>query len=64
MGTLNVDPNLVTPGVVGFFAIFLVAIVTVFLILDMTRRIRRTRYRAEIQERIRMEREAEDKNTD
>lgn len=56
------DPDLWTPGVVGFFAIFLVALATVFLILDMNRRIRRTRYRGEVQERIRAEREADEKN--
>lgn len=56
------DPDLWTPGVVGFFAIFLVAVATVLLILDMTRRIRRTRYRSEVQERIRQEREANERN--
>lgn len=61
------DPDLWTPGVVGFFAIFFIALVTVFLILDMTRRIRRTRYRAEVQERIEQERrvaEGEDSSAD
>lgn len=56
------DPDLWTPGVVGFFAIFLVALAAVLLILDMTRRIRRNRYRGEVQERIRMEREADERN--
>ncbi len=46
------DPNMVTPGVVGFVAIFLIALATVLLILDMTRRVRRVRYRAEVQEQI------------
>ncbi|MBT1587478.1 hypothetical protein, partial [Curtobacterium aurantiacum] len=45
----------VTPGVVGFIAIALVAIVTILLVLDMTRRIRRTRYRAEVRERLEAE---------
>lgn len=46
------DPNLVTPGVIGFIAIFLIAVATVLLILDMTRRIRRTRYREEIRAKL------------
>ncbi|OIH94116.1 hypothetical protein [Curtobacterium sp. MCBA15_001] len=45
----------VTPGVVGFIAIALVAVATILLIVDMTRRIRRTRYRAEIRERLESE---------
>jgi TRAP-type C4-dicarboxylate transport system permease small subunit len=50
----------VTPGVWGFVITFLVAAVTVLLIIDMTRRIRRTRYRAEIAAKLDAEaREAE-----
>ena len=45
----------VTPGVAGFIAIALVAVVTILLVIDMTRRIRRTRYRAEIRERLEAE---------
>jgi hypothetical protein len=52
------DVNLITPGVVGFFMIFLVAVATVFLILDMNRRIRRTRYRGEVREQLEAERAA------
>jgi hypothetical protein len=50
----------VTPGVAGFIAIAVVAVVTILLVIDMTRRIRRTRYRAEIRERL----EADDTATD
>jgi hypothetical protein len=50
------DPNLVTPGVLGFVAIALVAIATVFLLIDMTRRVRRVRYRAEVREQLAAER--------
>ena len=46
------DPNTVTPGVIGFIITFLVAAVTVLLILDMTRRVRRLRYRSEIAEQL------------
>ena len=51
------DPDKITPGILGFAAIFFVALATVFLIVDMNRRIRRTRYRAEVQERLREEAE-------
>jgi hypothetical protein len=46
------DPNLVTPGVIGFIVTFAVAAITVLLVIDMVRRIRRVRYRAELQEEI------------
>lgn len=46
------DPDTVTPGVVGFIVTFLVAGIVVLLMLDMTRRIRRTRYRVEIGEKL------------
>jgi hypothetical protein len=46
------DPDTVSPGVVGFFAIFFVAVAVVLLGLDMVRRIRRTTYRAEIKQRL------------
>lgn len=46
------DPNSVTPGVVGFVATFLVIVIVVLLATDMVRRIRRTQYRAEVNERL------------
>jgi hypothetical protein len=49
------DPNLITPGVVGFAVTFFIAIATVLLIIDMNRRIRRVRYREEIQEKLKAE---------
>jgi hypothetical protein len=58
------DPNLITPGVLGFVAIFLVAAATVFLLLDMNRRIRRTKYRIEVQERLEEERHEEQRLAD
>ncbi|WIB61059.1 hypothetical protein DEJ13_04275 [Curtobacterium sp. MCLR17_007] len=54
----------VTPGVVGFIAIALVAVVTILLVVDMTRRIRRTRYRAEIRDRLEAEARGEFHDTD
>ncbi|MCM3656103.1 hypothetical protein M3147_02445 [Agromyces mediolanus] len=53
------DPNTVTPGVIGFAVTFLVAVAVLLLILDMTRRIRRTNYRAQVQEQLDAEEQAE-----
>lgn len=50
------DPNTVTPGVAGFVAIALVAIAVIVLLVDMTRRVRRVRYRGEVRERLEAER--------
>lgn len=47
-----IDPNIVTPGVVGFVATILVAGVTILLLWDMVRRIRRQRYQAEIEAKL------------
>ncbi|KGA05099.1 MAG: hypothetical protein GM43_3550 [actinobacterium acMicro-4] len=49
---IEVDPNSVTPGVVGFLATLFVAMGVVVIIVDMTRRVRRVRYRTEIVERL------------
>ncbi|WP_309616716.1 hypothetical protein [Salinibacterium sp.] len=49
------DVNLITPGVVGFAVTFLIAIATVLLLVDMSRRVRRVRYRSEIREQIAIE---------
>ncbi len=54
-----IDENMVTPGVVGFVVTFLVAVATVLLALDMTRRIRRVRYRAEVRGELEAERKAD-----
>jgi hypothetical protein len=45
-----------SPGTVGFLFTFLVVVGTIALIFDMTRRVRRVRYRAEIQEKLEAER--------
>jgi len=45
---IEVNPVMVTPGVIGFVATFGVAIASLLLILDMVRRVRRVRYREEI----------------
>jgi hypothetical protein len=46
------DPNDITPGVIGFLVTFAIAAVVVLLVIDMVRRIRRVRYRAEIAEKL------------
>jgi hypothetical protein len=56
--TPAVDPNLVSPGVVGFLFTALIAIAVIFLIWDMMRRIRRGRVRADIQEQLDAEEQA------
>jgi capsular polysaccharide biosynthesis protein len=49
---IEVDPNSVTPGVIGFLATLFVAMGVVVIIVDMTRRVRRVRYRAEINDKL------------
>ena len=58
------DPNLVTPGVLGFIAIAAIAVITVLLIVDMTRRVRRVRYRAEVREQLEAEQKADSSDQD
>ena len=54
------DPDQVTPGVVGFIATFFVAGVTVLLVIDMVRRVRRVNYRAQVREQLEAEVAARD----
>jgi hypothetical protein len=60
-GEFTGDENAVTPGVIGFVATAFVAVVTVLLLIDMTRRVRRLRYRAEIQEKLEAEKAENDR---
>lgn len=65
LGTLflaekDFDENSVTPGWVGFAITFAVAACTVFIVIDMVRRVRRVRYRGEIREQLEAERAAEE----
>ncbi|WP_322411856.1 hypothetical protein [Microbacterium invictum] len=48
----TVDPDLVTPGPVGFAVIAFIALAVVLLVWDMMRRIRRARIRGEIAEQL------------
>lgn len=50
-----IDDTWYSPGVVGFLATFGVAGVAIFIVFDMTRRVRRVRYRAAIVEKLDLE---------
>jgi hypothetical protein len=52
--TVSADPanTFYSPGLIGFFGTFFVAVGAIALLFDMVRRIRRVRYRADIQERL------------
>jgi hypothetical protein len=50
-----IDDTWYSPGVVGFLATFGVAAAAIFIIFDMTRRVRRVRYRAEIVQKLDIE---------
>lgn len=52
---LPYDPNQVTPGVIGFAATALIALVVMLLMWDFNRRVRRINDRAEVQERLQAE---------
>ncbi|CAN5252635.1 hypothetical protein BH09ACT3_BH09ACT3_13020 [soil metagenome] len=65
LGTLflaekDFDENSVTPGWVGFAITFGVAVLTVLIVIDMMRRVRRVRYRGEIRQQLEAERAADD----
>ncbi len=62
--TLQVDPELVTPGPWGFIVIALVALAAILLIWDMLRRIRRARFRDEVREQLDAEQAAARGDTD
>jgi hypothetical protein len=51
-GDVIIDDSWYSPGVIGFVATFGVAAAAIALIFDMVRRIRRVRYRAEINEKL------------
>ena len=51
-GVYRGDEDLITPTWVGFAATFIIALATVFLLIDMNRRVRKVRYREEIREKI------------
>ena len=54
-GEVIIDDTWYSPGVVGFIATFSMGGAAVLLIIDLVRRVRRVRYRAEIQEKLDLE---------
>ncbi len=58
----TIDPELVSPGVVGFIATVLVSGLTLLLLLDMVRRMRRVNMRADIKAKLDAEEAAEGKS--
>jgi Ni/Fe-hydrogenase subunit HybB-like protein len=57
-GEVIIDDTWYSPGVVGFLATFGLAAVSLLIIWDLVRRIRRVRYRAEIAELLDQEQES------
>lgn len=55
-----IDDTWYSPGVVGFLATFGVAGAAILIIFDMTRRVRRVRYRAEIVQKLDLEQQLGD----
>ncbi len=54
----GLDPDQVSPGFLGFLFTFGVVVIMFFLIRDMVKRIRRVRYRAQVEEDALLGREA------
>ena len=52
-----------SPGLIGFVAVFLMMVAATLLILDMVRRVRKVRYRTEIQEKLASEAAAKGRKT-
>lgn len=46
------DDTYNSPGTIGFIVTFAVAVLAVVLFFDMNRRVRKTRYRSEIRQRL------------
>lgn len=46
----GLSPDQVTPGLLGFLLTAFIVVLTALLIVDMVRRIRRIRYRAQVEE--------------
>ncbi len=55
----TIDPQLVSPGVVGFVATALVSVATLLLLIDMVRRMRRVNMRADITKKLDAEQAAQ-----
>jgi hypothetical protein len=55
----GLDPNDVTPGLAGFLPVLFLAIAVILLGISLVRRVRRIRYRAELEQRRAAEQQAE-----
>lgn len=53
-GTLRpgLSEDMITPGTWGFITTAFVVVLTIFLIVDMVRRLRRVRYKAQVEESL------------
>lgn len=58
-GPRELDPNTVTPGVIGFLATAAVVFVSILLIINLVHRMRRIRHRAAVEEAAELAREAQ-----
>lgn len=56
--SMTVDPELVTPGPLGFAIIAIITVIVILLVLDMMRRIRRGRVRADLRDELQAEQDA------
>jgi hypothetical protein len=54
------DPNVVSPGILGFLAFFLLAVALFLLVRNMNGHLRRMRYRAEAMEAKEADQASED----
>jgi hypothetical protein len=48
----TIDPELVTPGPLGFAAVIFIAVATTLLVFDMVRRIRRQKIQAQVEAKL------------
>jgi len=55
----SIDPSIVTPGTLGWIVVLVLAIAVVLLAIDMLRRVRRVKYREEVNEALDAEQAAE-----
>jgi peptidoglycan/LPS O-acetylase OafA/YrhL len=63
-GEVIIDDTWYSPGVVGFLATFGLAAVSLLIVWDLVRRIRRVRYRAEISALLDQEQASDDAKGD
>ena len=63
-GEVIIDDTWYSPGVVGFLATFGLAAISLLIVWDLVRRIRRVRYRAEISALLDQEQASDDANGD